>query len=348
MSEHPVPCAGVVCLRGDEVLLIRRAKPPRAGEWSIPGGRVELGESVAAAALRELREETGVEAELLGLLDVIDHASDIRQAVLIDYAARWVAGEPVAGDDASEAVFVGLAEALRRVPWSETRRVIRLAAERYGAQPAAAAGDVMGVERPMRDPVYVVTDIECDGPTPGRNSMLSFASVAVTADGVEKGVFEAVLAPLEGAAPNPDTLAWFKTQPEAWAAATTDPRPPADVMRDFEAWVRGFGEGRIFAAFPLAFDGMWIDAYLKRFTGHALVEGPYETNRLFDGSGLCLRTLAAARTGQPVWACAPKTLPAAWLGHHEHTHRAIDDARGYAHLAGVLMGRWADFAPQRL
>ncbi|HLI65623.1 MAG TPA: hypothetical protein VKU90_04590 [Caulobacteraceae bacterium] len=204
---------------------------------------------------------------------------------------------------------------------------------------------IMGVDRPMLDPVYIVTDIECDGPTPGENSMLSFASVAVTAGGVERGVFEAVLAPLPGARGAPATLAWFQTQPEAWAAATANPRPAAMVMADFEAWVRGFGEGRIFAAFPLAFDGMWIDAYLKRFTAHALVEGPYAENRLFDGSGLCLRTLAAARTGQPVWACAPKTLPSAWLGEHEHTHRAIDDARGYAHLAGVLMGRWADFAP---
>ncbi len=138
MSEHPVPCAGVVCLRGDEVLLIRRGQPPRAGEWSIPGGRVELGEGVADAALRELGEETGVSAAILGLIDVVDHASDVRQAVLIDYAARWVAGEPRAGDDAAEAKFVGVAEAMRLVAWTETRRVIARAVERFGA--AAAGG----------------------------------------------------------------------------------------------------------------------------------------------------------------------------------------------------------------
>ena len=68
----PVPAVGVVCLKGDEVLLIRRGTPPRQGEWSLPGGRIEPGERLAEAALRELREETGVEAELIGLIDVVD------------------------------------------------------------------------------------------------------------------------------------------------------------------------------------------------------------------------------------------------------------------------------------
>ena len=68
----PVPCVGVVCLRGDEALLIKRSKPPRQGDWSIPGGRIEWREPVRDAALRELKEETGVEAELLGLIDVVD------------------------------------------------------------------------------------------------------------------------------------------------------------------------------------------------------------------------------------------------------------------------------------
>jgi 8-oxo-dGTP diphosphatase len=134
MSQHPVPCAGVVCLRGDQILLIRRGKPPREGEWSIPGGRVETGEAVAEAALRELKEETGVEAAILGLIDVVDHFSDVRQAVLIDYAARWLAGEPRAGDDATAAEFVSLDEAMARIAWSETRRVIAQAVERYGGQ----------------------------------------------------------------------------------------------------------------------------------------------------------------------------------------------------------------------
>jgi 8-oxo-dGTP diphosphatase len=129
---RPVPCVGVVCLRGQEVLLIRRGKPPRLGEWSIPGGRMEWGETVAAAALRELAEETGVEAELLGLIEVLDHISEHGHAVLIDFAARWISGEPVAGDDAMEARFFPLEEACAQVTWSETERIIRAAVERFG------------------------------------------------------------------------------------------------------------------------------------------------------------------------------------------------------------------------
>jgi 8-oxo-dGTP diphosphatase len=125
----PVPAVGVVCLRGDSVLLIRRGTPPRQGEWSLPGGRIEPGERAVDAALRELREETGVEAEITGLIDVVDglFPEAGRHYVLIDYAARWVSGEPVAGDDALEARFVALDEVESLIEWSETRRIIRMA-----------------------------------------------------------------------------------------------------------------------------------------------------------------------------------------------------------------------------
>jgi 8-oxo-dGTP diphosphatase len=127
----PVPCVGVVCLRGDEVLLIRRGRPPRRGEWSLPGGRIEPGERAIEAALRELREETGVEAEITALIDVVDglFPEAGRHYVLIDYTARWLSGEPVAGDDALEARFVPLDQVEALVDWTETRRVIALAAQ---------------------------------------------------------------------------------------------------------------------------------------------------------------------------------------------------------------------------
>ena len=125
----PIPAVGIVCLRGDEVLLIRRGTPPRQGEWSLPGGRIEPGERAIDAALRELREETGVEAEITGLIDVVDGVFPEAGShyVLIDYAARWLSGEPLAGDDALEARFVALDAVEALIDWSETLRIIGMA-----------------------------------------------------------------------------------------------------------------------------------------------------------------------------------------------------------------------------
>jgi len=140
MSSNPVPTVGVVCLKGDLVLLIRRGQPPRLNQWSLPGGRLEWGETLEVAALRELKEETGVDAELLGLLDVVDGVFPARPGgeitrhyVMIDYAARWTGGEPEAGDDAADARFVTLDEAMALVEWDETRRVIQEAFAAHAA-----------------------------------------------------------------------------------------------------------------------------------------------------------------------------------------------------------------------
>lgn len=136
----PVPTVGVICLRGDQVLLIKRGNPPRQGQWSLPGGRLEWGETTPVAALRELAEETGVRARLLGLVDVVDGlftsrttGETTRHYVMIDYAARWLSGEPVAGDDAAEARFVSKDEALAMVEWDVTRAVIAETFARFGA-----------------------------------------------------------------------------------------------------------------------------------------------------------------------------------------------------------------------
>ena len=125
----------MVCLRhgadGPEVLLIRRGTPPRLGEWSLPGGRIEWGERAEAAALRELKEETAVEGEILGLLDVVDGLFAERHYVLVDYAVLWTSGEPRAGDDAAAAAFWPAQEAIGLVDWSETKRIITLALDRF-------------------------------------------------------------------------------------------------------------------------------------------------------------------------------------------------------------------------
>src|SRR3546814_8243166 len=84
----------------------------------------------------------------------------------------------------------------------------------------------LGTARMVPNPVYVVTDIEVNGPTPGAHSMLSFASVALDGAGEEVAVLEAVLQTLPGAGEDSITIAWFKGFPDAWAAAITAPEPP--------------------------------------------------------------------------------------------------------------------------
>ncbi len=134
-EKKPVCAVGIACFRGDEVLLVKRATEPRQGEWSIPGGRIEFGETTRQAALRELAEETGVSAELAGLVDVVDAVfADQAGApdghyVLVDFAAIWQSGDPVAGDDAAEAKFVKLDQLAGFDLWAETTRIIIKGAE---------------------------------------------------------------------------------------------------------------------------------------------------------------------------------------------------------------------------
>ena len=112
-SSRQFPILGVsACVwRGNEVLLIERAKPP-AGIWAFPGGHVEPGESLQAAAARELREETGMSAEfsqLLGLYDIIRRDGTgllTVHYVIACYLGQACPGEPVAGSDATAARFV--------------------------------------------------------------------------------------------------------------------------------------------------------------------------------------------------------------------------------------------------
>ncbi len=128
---------GAVVFRGPEVLLIKRGKPPFLGQWSIPGGGLEQGERIRDAIAREVREETGCDIALTGLIDVFEAiapagAPENFHMVMIDYAADWVAGEPVAGDDAAAAEFVALEEAFARLASDETRRALEMAVRMRG------------------------------------------------------------------------------------------------------------------------------------------------------------------------------------------------------------------------
>jgi ADP-ribose pyrophosphatase YjhB (NUDIX family) len=137
--EYPLaPVVGVgICLlrndNGGEVLLARRGKPPAAGSWSLPGGAQELGETVVAAAQRELREETGLLAGELHLAAAVDSIHYDAQGKLrfhytiIDFAALPAGGALRRGDDVAEVRWVRFDDLADYALWSEALRVIAIA-----------------------------------------------------------------------------------------------------------------------------------------------------------------------------------------------------------------------------
>src|SRR5580658_8022146 len=131
--------AAVIWNGQGDVLLIRRAKEPRKGQWSLPGGKLEFGETLIEGVLREVREETGLEVEILGLVDVAETIRDAEAGaandhfVLIDYSARVISGNAEAASDAAEARWFTLDELDTLPLWSEMRRIIALSAERHRA-----------------------------------------------------------------------------------------------------------------------------------------------------------------------------------------------------------------------
>jgi hypothetical protein len=190
--------------------------------------------------------------------------------------------------------------------------------------------------------IFIVTDIEADGPTPVHSSMLSFASVAIEADGTRHGEFEAVLKPRADKAPNADTMAWWQTQPEAWEHATTNPEAPEVVMPRYADWVDSLPGFRVFAAAPMIFDGLWMDHYLDLFAGTRVLGVPVKGRQIFKGGGVCLYTMAGTLRGAPYLEWGMQRAPAEWYGHIEHTHKAIDDARGFANVLVQLFKMTAD------
>ena len=114
--DQPLVGVGAVVFKGEEVLLVRRGQEPARGSWSLPGGLVELGETLEAAIIREVAEETGLTVRLLGLSAALerifpDEAGQIAyHYVLIDYLCEYLEGEPRPGSDITAAQFVTLSD----------------------------------------------------------------------------------------------------------------------------------------------------------------------------------------------------------------------------------------------
>ncbi|EHK66457.1 NUDIX hydrolase [Achromobacter arsenitoxydans] len=115
-APRPIAATIAAVVRDGHVLLVRRANPPDQDRWAFPGGKIDAGERLEAAAARELLEETGVTAEPLRVFDAVDvfdrdDAGALRRHfILIAVLCRWRSGEPVAGDDARDARWVPLSD----------------------------------------------------------------------------------------------------------------------------------------------------------------------------------------------------------------------------------------------
>src|SRR5205807_6678828 len=126
--------------------------------------------------------------------------------------------------------------------------------------------------------------------------------------------FAANLETLPGAAGHPETMAWWRTQPEAWAAARTRPRDPAEAMPAYVAWLKALPGTPVFVAYPAAFDFLFVYWYLIRFAG----ESP------FSFSALDIKSYAMAVVGADYRGTTKNNMPKAWFDPLPHTHKALD------------------------
>jgi ADP-ribose pyrophosphatase YjhB (NUDIX family) len=108
---RPEVCVGAVAVDGDRLLLVRRGRPPGVGLWSVPGGRVHTGETLAEAVVRELAEETGLDGVCDRFLGWVERIGPEHHFVILDFAVTVLAPDVArAGDDAAEVAWVPLDE----------------------------------------------------------------------------------------------------------------------------------------------------------------------------------------------------------------------------------------------
>jgi hypothetical protein len=164
--------------------------------------------------------------------------------------------------------------------------------------------------------IYLSTDVETDGPIPGDYSMLSLGCAAYLADKTLLDTFEVNLEALPHAKTDPETMEWWSKQPDAWAACTKDPVPPARAMADYLRWINGLPGEVVFVGYPLAFDFMFVQWYLFHFTG----QSP------FGHAGVDIRSCAMALLGESFHSLSRKKLPASWSDALPHPHTPLADA----------------------
>jgi 8-oxo-dGTP diphosphatase len=107
-SQVPIVATGVAVVDGDQILLVRRGRKPNKGLWAVPGGKVDFGETLAEAATREVKEETGLLVELDEIIWVGEFIDEANHLVLVDFLGAPSGGELSPGDDATDVKWVGI------------------------------------------------------------------------------------------------------------------------------------------------------------------------------------------------------------------------------------------------
>lgn len=173
--------------------------------------------------------------------------------------------------------------------------------------------------------IFIVVDIEADGPEVGLNSMLSLAAVATTIS-KEVSHFYRRLATLPGASPDPVVTEWWGEHPEAYKEATTNPESPERVMTEFYNWVTELEREAIFVSNPTSLDYTFVSWYLFRFAPGNPFKNEKNSIRALDLKSYIAGkySLTFDKARRVYWPEElTKDMPA-------HTHNALDDARGYA------------------
>lgn len=165
--------------------------------------------------------------------------------------------------------------------------------------------------------IYVSTDIEADGPIPGPNSMLSFASAAYLADKTLVDTFTSNLKTLPGASADPVTMNWWRQHTEAYQATRQHMEEPAEAMQRYVAWLKKLPGRPVFVAYPAGFDFLFVYWYLIRFTG----ESP------FSFSALDIKSFAMAMLRSDFSQTIKRNFPSRWFEPNlRHSHVALEDA----------------------
>jgi hypothetical protein len=181
-----------------------------------------------------------------------------------------------------------------------------------------------------RPEVFVSLDTETDGPAPGLNSMLALGAAAFSEAGEELDTWYFTFEPLPGASQDPDTMAWWETQPGAWAEVTSSQWDPEVAVPQFAAWCEQLPGRPVAIGWPVAFDFAFVNWYLWRFAGR---------NPLGFG-GIDIRSYANGLASYPSCYGLPGKEVRALAGTVDtarlRSHVAVDDAIGQGRLFMAL------------